>query len=43
MTRNAVDLAEKTARSTVDALTGGGVFHNHMPMFNSCAAGFRFG
>jgi hypothetical protein len=26
-----------------DALTGGGVFHNHMPMLNSSAAGFRFG
>ena len=23
------------------ALTGGGVFHNHMPMLNSCAARFR--
>jgi hypothetical protein len=25
------------------ALTGGGVFHNHMPMVNSSAARFRFG
>ena len=42
MTRTAVDLAEKTATSTRRA-DRGGVFHNYVPMLNSCAARFRFG
>ena len=42
MTRSAVDLAEKTARSIAARLTAGGLFYDHMPMLNSCAARFRF-
>jgi hypothetical protein len=26
-----------------DALTSGGIFHDHMPVLNSSAARFRFG
>jgi len=43
MTRNAVDLAEKNCKIDGHALTGGGVFDNHMPMLNPSAAKFRFG
>ena len=38
MTFNAHDLAEKIANIEIGPLTGSRVFHNHVPMFNSCAA-----